>query len=103
MNKELEKAIQTLDEAIPEPNNRMVDMAHLRICTAWERIKETLRRQNADQEAGHWIYDDVTNNWRCDKCGETPKTIGYVGTDKFMAEHFKFCNHCGVKMQEMKE
>jgi len=54
------------------------------------------------QRMGHWIYDDIANNWRCDKCGETPKTMGYVGTDKFMAEHFKFCNHCGAKMEVKK-
>ena len=53
--------------------------------------------------AGHWIYDDIANNWRCDKCGETPKTMGYVGTGKFMAEHFKFCNHCGVRMVEQRK
>lgn len=52
---------------------------------------------------GQWIYDDIANNWRCDKCGETPKTMGYVGSDKFMAEHFKFCNHCGAKMEVAEE
>jgi len=52
-----------------------------------------------NQKTGHWIYDDIVNNWRCDKCGETPKTMGYVGSNKFMAEHFKFCNHCGAKME----
>ena len=48
---------------------------------------------------GHWIYDETLENWRCSKCNETPKTIGYVGTADFMAEHFKFCNHCGAKME----
>lgn len=47
----------------------------------------------------HWIYDKSIDNWRCSKCGETPKTIGYVGTDTFMAEHFKYCNHCGAEME----
>lgn len=53
-----------------------------------------------EQKMGHWIYDNIANNWRCDKCGETPKTMGYVGTADFMAKHFKYCNHCGTKMQE---
>ena len=57
----------------------------------------------SQQKIGHWIYDNATYNWRCDKCGETPKTMGYVGSDKFMAEHFKFCNHCGAKMIEPQE
>jgi len=48
---------------------------------------------------GHWIYDDVINNWKCSECNETPKTLGYVGDDKFMNEHFKFCNHCGANMR----
>ena len=48
---------------------------------------------------GHWIYDETLENWRCSKCNETPKTMGYVGTADFMAEHFKFCNHCGVEME----
>jgi ribosomal protein S27AE len=47
----------------------------------------------------HWIYDKSFDNWRCSKCGETPKTMGYVGTDTFMAEHFKYCNHCGAEME----
>lgn len=58
---------------------------------------------SAEPKTGHWIYDDIANNWRCDKCGETPKTMGYVGSDKFMAEHFKFCNHCGARMVEPQE
>lgn len=68
----------------------------------WEEVK-ALPSVNPQSNVGHWIYDDTTNNWRCDKCGETPKTMGYVGTDKFMAEHFKFCNHCGAKMVEPQE
>lgn len=53
-----------------------------------------------EPKTGHWIYDDIVNNWRCDKCGETPKTMGYVGSADFMSEHFRFCNHCGSKMVE---
>lgn len=56
-----------------------------------------------EPKTGHWIYDDIANSWRCDKCGETPKTMGYVGTADFMTEHFKFCNHCGAKMIEPQE
>lgn len=56
-------------------------------------------RECGKMRTGHWIYDDIANNWRCDKCSETPKTMGYVGSDKFMAEHFKFCNHCGARME----
>jgi hypothetical protein len=52
---------------------------------------------------GHWIYDETIENWRCSKCNETPKTMGYVGTADFMAEHFKFCNHCGARMVEPQE
>ena len=48
---------------------------------------------------GHWIYDKSIADWICSKCGETPKTIGYVGTGAFMAEHFKYCNHCGAEME----
>jgi hypothetical protein len=61
------------------------------------RIKNLPSVNPQEPKTGHWIYDNDTNTWRCDKCGETPKTMGYVGTDKFMAEHFKFCNHCGAK------
>lgn len=54
------------------------------------------------QRVGRWVYDKTIENWRCSECSETPKTIGYVGTTNFMAEHFRFCNHCGTKMQEVK-
>ena len=56
-------------------------------------------RECGKMRKGHWIYDETLENWRCSKCNETPKTMGYVGTADFMAEHFKFCNHCGAKME----
>ena len=56
-------------------------------------------RECGKMRKGHWIYDETVENWRCSKCNETPKTMGYVGTADFMAEHFKFCNHCGAKME----
>lgn len=55
------------------------------------------------EKTGHWIYDKTIENWRCSKCNETPKTMGYVGTADFMAEHFKFCDHCGARMVEPQE
>lgn len=57
----------------------------------------------AQPEVGRWIYDKNIDNWKCSKCGETPKTMGYCGSVAFMAEHFKYCNHCGCKMQEVEE
>jgi hypothetical protein len=60
-------------------------------------------RECGKMRKGHWIYDETIENWRCSKCNETPKTMGYVGTADFMAEHFKFCNHCGRKMVESQE
>ena len=52
---------------------------------------------------GHWIYDKRIENWKCSECGYIPKIIGYVGCAEFMAKHFKFCNHCGVRMVEPHE
>ena len=60
-------------------------------------------RECGKMRKGHWIYDETIENWRCSKCNETPKTMGYVGTADFMAEHFKFCNHCGRRMVEPQE
>lgn len=51
-----------------------------------------------ERPQGEWAYDNKLNNWKCSECGETPKTMGYVGTAKFMHDEFKFCNHCGAKM-----
>ena len=51
------------------------------------------------RKKGKWIYDKTIQNWRCSECNETPKTLGFVGTADFMVEHFRFCNHCGVKMK----
>lgn len=64
---------------------------------------ESVPSVNSQPKTGHWIYDNIANNWRCDKCGETPKTMGYVGTADFMSEHFRFCNHCGARMIEPQE
>lgn len=60
-------------------------------------------RECGKMRKGHWIYDKTIENWRCSKCNETPKTMGYVGMADFMAEHFKFCNHCGANMVEPQE
>ena len=57
---------------------------------------EKLQSVQPKPKTGHWIYKNY--NWRCSKCNEPPKTMGYVGTADFMAKHFKFCNHCGAKM-----
>jgi hypothetical protein len=65
-------------------------------CVCGNRYKQEPRK-------GHWIYDKSIANWICSKCGETPKTIGYVGTGAFMAEHFKYCNHCGAEMEGSEE
>jgi hypothetical protein len=54
-------------------------------------------------KTGHWFYDKSIENWRCSECNETPKTMGYCGSANFMAKHFKFCNHCGVRMVEPHE
>jgi hypothetical protein len=51
------------------------------------------------QKTGRWFYDKSIENWRCSECKKTPKTIGYCGSANFMVEHFKFCNHCGAKME----
>ena len=54
-------------------------------------------------KVGRWIYDKNIDNWKCSECGETPKTMGYCGSADFMAKHFKYCNHCGAKMQEVED
>ena len=64
---------------------------------------ELLEKQGQKLKTGHWIYDRNIENWRCSECGETPKTLGYCGTADFMAEHFKHCNHCGIRMVEPQE
>lgn len=48
------------------------------------------------EKTGHWLYRHY--NWWCSECGESPKTMGYVGTPTFMNDEFRFCNHCGAKM-----
>jgi hypothetical protein len=54
-------------------------------------------------KTGHWIYDKRIENWKCSECGYIAKIIGYVGCAEFMGKHFKFCNHCGVRMVEPHE
>ena len=40
----LQEAIKTLDEVIPHPNNKMVDLEHLPIAIAWQTIKENIKK-----------------------------------------------------------
>ena len=64
-----------------------------------EALDMAIKALEQEPKKGHWIYDKSIADWICSKCGETPKTIGYVGTGAFMAEHFKYCNHCGAEME----
>lgn len=69
-----------------------------------KRAIEALKALSSIQpKTGHWIYDKSIENWRCSECKETPKTMGYCGSANFMAEHFKFCNHCGARMVKSQE
>lgn len=82
------------------------DMTCVLLGSDWEETdyNENHRDENCpfveieEHKVGKWIYDKTSQNWRCSKCNETPKTLGYVGTSAFMTEHFKFCNHCGSEM-----
>jgi ribosomal protein S27AE len=73
------------------------------ISNSIDDFKADLLSVTPQPKTGHWIYDKSIANWICSKCGETPKTIGYVGTGAFMAEHFKYCNHCGAEMEGSEE
>ena len=64
-----------------------------------EDVIKSLPSVTPIRSKGEWKYDKTIQNWRCSKCNETPKTLGYVGTKEFMTEHFKFCNHCGADMR----
>lgn len=65
------------------------------------KIVANLPSVTPQPKMGRWIYDNF--DWRCSKCNEAPKTLGYVGTAIFMSEHFKYCNHCGARMIEPQE
>jgi ribosomal protein S27AE len=95
----------TIEEAIKWLNIELKEWEN--DCLSNHPVKEALRVaiEALEQEPrkGHWIYDKNIANWICSKCGETPKTIGYVGTGAFMAEHFKYCNHCGAEMEGSEE
>lgn len=71
----------------------------LRKLEMFDRIDKELPPVTPTRKVGKWVYDKVSQNWRCSECNETPKTLGYVGTADFMAEHFRFCNHCGAEME----
>ncbi len=64
-----------------------------------ELVNEKIKDIVAERKKGKWIYDKTIQNWRCSECNETPKTLGFVGTDDFMVKHFRFCNHCGAEME----
>ena len=82
------------EELIPEDYNLEIDDL------VTNAIIDTAEALRPKPKTGHWIYDKSIENWRCSECNETPKTMGYCGSANFMAKHFKFCNHCGVRMIE---
>lgn len=90
---------QELRETITELRDNDGTGTQQEVCKFLVKYMEVLEKQ-MEPKTGHWIYDKTIENWRCSKCNEIPRTIGYVGTADFMAEHFRFCNHCGTKMEE---
>lgn len=83
-------------------NHQRFGMSKLAFSIIAAKVKE-LPSVTPQPKMGRWIYDKNIDNWRCSECGETPKTMGYCGAADFMAKHFKYCNHCGRKMQEVEE
>lgn len=69
----IQEAINKLDENIPEPNNKMVDLEHLPIAIAWKTVKEELAQarketakeilQAVDQESSRQTIS-ITNHLR---------------------------------------
>lgn len=115
----MEEAIKVIIEALEqEPcedavsRQAVLDLPRIKTHNVWGNvICESVDVDNVRQlpsvtpqpEVGRWIYDKNIDNWKCSECGETPKTMGYCGSADFMAKHFKYCNHCGAKMQEVEE
>ncbi len=94
----LQKAIRILDEVIPEPDDKMVDGAHLNISLAWMEIKEALRGKNKDQETGRRIEKGESGHLYCSRCGFTLDDEGYYSNEAQALEN-KFCRNCGKKME----
>lgn len=44
------EAIKTLDEVIPDPNDKTVDLNHLPIAIAWKTVKEELQKQISSED-----------------------------------------------------
>ncbi len=89
---------QLCDNAISRDTAMMIVMGANNSTDAIRQIQD-LPPVTPIRPKGEWKYDNTIQNWRCSKCNETPKTLGYVGTKEFMTEHFKFCNHCGADMR----
>ena len=81
--------------------NAFRDLEHSKITLG--EFEERIKPLKQEIKTGHWFYDKSIENWRCSECNEVPKTMGYCGSANFMAKHFKFCNHCGVRMIEPQE
>lgn len=54
----IDEAIKILDEVIPPPNNKMVDIPHLSIAVAFATIKEHVKSIAAEPvRHGKWIKE----------------------------------------------
>ena len=48
---------------------------------------------------GQWLFTSW-HTWVCSECGKNPTAgMGYVPGAEFMTENFKYCNHCGKRME----
>ena len=74
---ELEKAIETLNDCLPDPTNKLVSMARLPVCCAWVVVKEHIKtlqdannklieeNNHLNEESGWWskiLASQMANN-----------------------------------------
>ena len=107
MNMNLNEAVKVLDDVIPEPLNKMVDLDHLDIAIAWKVVKEhlDLGETEGDREGicpvcgGELEFEDNVQMddggvypWTCPSCGSTGKQ-GY--NEVFDGHHYDVRDACG--------
>ena len=103
----LNEAVKVLDDVIPEPLNKMVDLDHLDIAIAWKVVKEhlDLGETEGDREGicpvcgGELEFEDNVQMddggvypWTCPSCGSTGKQ-GY--NEVFDGHHYDVRDACG--------
>lgn len=66
---------------------------------SYQSMEQTVNKLNDALKHGHWEWHEDNREWYCSEC----KRFVYSVSLEVMSGEYKFCPHCGAKMDEVEQ